>query len=154
MAPAPSRAVCLLHSQLSGEEAYGRGGGTGASISSLSLKTGKSRGPRKRGAGRDQRSLAPLPHLADEETDSAAVSALLGGMGQVCAERGWTGQNPSLEDKLPHLSQAAWGHGQTASLGTGHLGPDSNSATHRVTLDKSCPSLGSSCSSSVMRGLD
>ena len=30
--------------------------------------------------------LAPFPSLADEETDSAAVSALLGGTGQVCAE--------------------------------------------------------------------
>ena len=29
----------------------------------------------------DQGSLAPLPHLADEETDSAAVSALLMGDG-------------------------------------------------------------------------
>ena len=45
-----------------------------------------------------QGSLAPLLHLVHEETDSAAVSVLLGGTGQVCAERGWTGQNPSLED--------------------------------------------------------
>ena len=47
--------------------------------------------------------LAPFPSLADEETDSAAVSALLGGTGQVCAERGWTGQNPSLEDAAATL---------------------------------------------------
>ena len=43
-------------------------------------KTVKSRGPGKRGAGKDQGSLAPLPPLADEETDPAAVSALLRGL--------------------------------------------------------------------------
>ena len=66
-------------------------------------KAGKSRGPRKRGVGWDQGSLAPLLHLADEEMDSAAVSALLRGTGQVCAEREWMGQNPSLEDAAATL---------------------------------------------------
>ena len=47
--------------------------------------------------------------LADEETDSAAVSALLGGTGQVCAERGWTGQNPSLEDASATLVTSSVG---------------------------------------------
>ena len=66
-------------------------------------KAGKSRGPRKRGVGWDQGSLAPRPNLADEETDSAAVSALLREMGQVCAEQGWMGQNSSLEDAAATL---------------------------------------------------
>ena len=50
-----------------------------------------------------------LPHLADEETDSAAVSALLRGTGQVCAERGWTGQNPSMEDAAAMLVPRSMG---------------------------------------------
>ena len=54
-------------------------------------------------------SLAPLPHLADEKMDSAAVSALLGGTGQVCAERGWTEQNPSLEDAAATLVTSSVG---------------------------------------------
>ena len=54
-------------------------------------------------------SLAPLPPLADEEMDSAAMSALLGGTGQVCAERGWMGQNPSLEDAAATLVTSSVG---------------------------------------------
>ena len=61
------------------------------------------------GAGRDQGSLSPHPYLVDEETDSAAVSALLGGMGQVCAEQGWMGQNPSLEDAATTLKISSMG---------------------------------------------
>ena len=99
-------------------------------------------------------SLAPLPHLADEETDSEAVTALLRGTEQVMQNEGGWGRIPAWRMLRPHLSQAAWGHGWTAGLGTQHLGPDSDSATHRVTLDMSCPSLGSSCSSSMTRALD
>ena len=58
---------------------------------------------RKRRRWEGPGSLAPLPHLADEETDSAAVSALLEGTGQVCAGLGWTGQDPSLEDAAATL---------------------------------------------------
>ena len=109
----------------------------------------------KGSVGRDQGSLAPLPHLADEKTDSAAVSVLLMGTGQVCAELGWMGQNPSLEDAAATTCYKQHGAmGGQPAWGPGHLGPDSDSATHRVTLDTSRPSLGFRCSSSMTRGLD
>ena len=101
----------------------------------------------------DQGSLAPLLHLADEETDSAAVNALLRGMGQVCAGPAWTGQNPSLEDAAATLITSSVRPWTDSQPGDRTPGPDSDSATHRATLDKSCPSLGSSCSSSMMRRL-
>ena len=98
-------------------ERVDRGQGAGFHLYVWVSRTGKSRGPGKRGPWRDQGSMAPLPHLADEEMDSAAASALLGGMGQVCAEWGWMGQNPSLEDAAPTCHkqhgtvdrQLAWG---------------------------------------------
>ena len=120
----------------------------------LSLQDWQIQGPREEGGGMDQGSLAPLLHLADEETDSAAVSALLGGMGQVCAERGWTEQNPSLEDAAAMLVTNSMEPWTDSRPGDRAPGPDSDSATHRVTLGTSCPSLGSSCSSSMTRGLD
>ena len=66
---------------------------------------------------------------------------------------GGQGRISAWRTLLPHLSQAAWGCGQTGGLETGHLGPDSDSVKHMVTLDKPCPSLGSSSSSSMMRRL-
>ena len=76
-----------------------------------------------------------------------------GELDRLVQNKGGQGRISAWRILLPHLSQAAWGCAQTGGLGTGHLGPDSDTAKHRVTLDKSCPSLGSSCSSSMMRRL-
>ena len=75
----------------------------------MSLQDWQVQGPLEEGAREGQGSLAPLPHLVDEETDSAAVSALLRGTGQVCTELGWMGQNPSLQDATPILVPRSMG---------------------------------------------
>ena len=90
-------------------ERVDRGEGAGFHVHVWVSRTGNSRGPGKRGTGRDQGSLAPLSHIVDEETDSAAVSALLRGTGQVGAEQGWTGQNLSLEDTAATLMTSSMG---------------------------------------------
>ena len=64
------------------------------------------------------------------------------GTGQVCAERGWTGQNPSLEDAAATLVTSRVGPWIGSRPGDRAPGPDSDSATHRVTLDKCCPPWG------------
>ena len=63
------------------------------------------------------------------------------------------GQNPSLEDAAATFVTSSVGPWTDSLPGDRTPGPDSDSATRRVTLDTSCPSLGSSCSSSVTRRL-
>ena len=48
-------------------------------------------------------SLAPLPHLADEETDSAAVSALLRGRGRFVQNEGGRDRIPAWRMLPPQL---------------------------------------------------
>ena len=113
------RKVCVIRKDVTNKqdpaakrkqaERVDKGEGAGFHLHVWVSRTGKSRGPGKSGAGRDQGSLAPLPHLADEETDSAAVSALFRGMGQVCTKRGWMGQNPSLEGAAATLIISSMG---------------------------------------------
>ena len=146
------RRVCVIREDMTNQqdpaakreqaERVARGEGAGA-ISTSESPGLASPGTLGRGAaGRDQGSLVPLPPLADEETDSAAVIALLGVRGRFVQNEGGRGRIPAWRMLLPHLSQAACDCGQNASLGTRHLGPDSDSATHRVTLDKCCPPWG------------
>ena len=66
-------------------EKVDRGEGAGSISTSESPGLANPRAPGRRG-WEGPGSLAPLPHLADEETDSAAVSALLEGTGQVCMD--------------------------------------------------------------------
>ena len=112
-----------------------------STISDQTLYTPSRKDQGKAALGRT-RVLAPLSHLADEETDSAAVSALLGGTGQVCAERGWTEQNPSLEDAAATLVTSSVGPWTDSRPGDRTPGPDSDSATHRVTPDQCCHPWG------------
>ena len=70
------------------------------------------------------------------------MSALLRRTGQVSAECGWTGQNPSLEDAAATLVTSRVGPWIGSRPGDRAPGPDSDSATHRVTLDKCCPPWG------------
>ena len=64
------------------------------------------------------------------------------------------GQNPSLEDVATTLVTSSVGLWTDSRPGDRAPGPDSDSATHRVTLDTFCPSPGSSCSSPMTRGLN
>ena len=145
------RRVCVIRKDVTNQqgpaakreqaERVARGEGAGA-ISTSESPGLASPGAPGEGGWEGPGSLAPLPTLADEETDSPAVSALLRGRGRFVQNEGGRGRIPAWRMLLPHLSQAAWGHEWTAGLGTGHLGPDSDSATHRVTLDKCCHPWG------------
>ena len=117
-------------------EKVDRGEGAGSISTSESPGLASPGAPGRRG-WEGPGSLAPLPHLADEETDSAAVSDLLGGTGQVCAGPAWTGQNPSLEDAAATLITSSMGPWTDSRPGDRTPGPDSDSATRRATLDTS-----------------